>query len=564
MNVTNNTTAVNLLDSPAGSGQDSSSTTNRVIGVEVDNLSAPIDPERAVVLDKPLAERSAEEEQSNPGQSKPLVKFNSACVIEESGKPLSSLSSRQESPVQAESMLDERVGIQRASIEITLDDKTLLSINKAVENKNQKELDRLLQQHSVHGDTILTNRTLIRALETAIYHDENMAISLINAGVGVKYEDERRSTSGLAFAFSCSKHAAAEALLKKGANPDGCSYDTQKPLLCTIKEKDLNGFELLLKYEPTLEFSFLKVALDELINIESKKNKAPARGVSVADHERNVANNDRDAINLLEMAKVLINAGVNVKIAKGNTLIRFNVKGNKLIDAPPVLEEYGVGGRRNNKDYGGESVIYKAVNLNNFGLLELLLNKGNDVNAWMRKKTNSCNPLCHATFAKKQDLIDLLLTYGADVNAFFSDPNDEGFVITPVQIAIMAENPDMDIIKFLINNHAIVHQSVLSDYKKLLTNKKMDDLRYPPPPLLTLKSMCLRKTLIYCGDVSDNNNLNKKSTLNVVKHLSKIKSNVKSLQLSHYFENDLLIGIGRILNCTSFNVLAHKQDEEGR
>lgn len=86
----------------------------------------------------------------------------------------------------------------------------------------------------------------------------------------------------------------------------------------------------------------------------------------------------------------------------------------------------------------------------------------------------------------------------------------------------------------------------------------MPDPRYPPHPL-TLMSICLRKTLTLCGDVSD---VRKPRNFDRRKNLHEVKLNIKSLQLISEIERDLLLGMGRVLSCPSLNVLASSNQSE--
>jgi len=360
----------------------------------------------------------------------------------------------------------------------------------------EKKLNRL----SFH-DNILVDAIKCNNLNTVKF--------LINYGIDLNKANQKNELP-LIVAIHHKRFEIIETLIRHGANPNyQCNCET--PLTCAIVQRNINIINYLLEHGANID---QRISLSDTSSFNSNKSAAQiikyniehcsnSNGkIKIDDTPLSIAVklDDNDII------KNLIKHGPNLTIKVEhqyenamNTLIKRN-----NYTMMEYLIEVGENLNQGDKNY---NPLIISVGYNNYKLLNYLLSYGADVNEGSELRTpltvaiENCNlnvikilikygadvnkpdsystplnwaiyysnldkvqylieegaalnnndydlPLNYAAERKKKDIVNYLLTLGEDINKKNKDGN------TPLISAIDCEKPDLDFIKFLIENGA--------------------------------------------------------------------------------------------------------------
>lgn len=317
------------------------------------------------------------------------------------------------------------------------------------------------------------------------------------------------------------KFGATSALLTNGVDPNGPSLDeNDRPLMFAACRPGITYSELLINAGASVNLPYLlKLAVKEnnfdLLNLlieagadlgtygpEALESAALCDRIEMAalllDNGTAInafgeALTGLQAARNIEFAQYLIGRGANVNAPAsavgGRTalqeaaergdveMVAFLLDEHADVNAPPAQAEgltaleaaiWGLTSERekgqifklllengaliNGQDYRPNSILHDLIEENQEELIRLAVEAGADVNR-MSSDMEARTPLQLAAGEGRLGVVKLLLEHGAEVNA----PPGYIYGMTAFQAAVTCETLSMELIQFLIHNHADIH-----------------------------------------------------------------------------------------------------------
>ena len=305
-------------------------------------------------------------------------------------------------------------------------------LQTAVINDRYEISEYLLENGAeVNTDDILYGPLMIAVINCQV--DLVKLLLFHGAAVNVHYQFEYENQTPLQTAIKNQNLKIIKALLKNGADPN-YSFNSEETVPAIDQALEIGNsaiIRMLLKHGAKPVTKLLDT-LDKKCLFEAVKNQ--------------------DVIGVQDILKSKVD--LNIRNRRGFTPLHVAVDLG-YFNIVKILVKNGA--NLDTIDYNDERTpIYTAVFNGYYGICKYLLENGANVNPY---DAHFCGPLLCAVILCRVDLVKLLLSYGALVNAYYLFNEDDHE--TPLQMAIKYQN--LEIIKLLLENGANPNHS--SEFK---------------------------------------------------------------------------------------------------
>ncbi len=293
---------------------------------------------------------------------------------------------------------------------------------EAVKNADINEINRLLNRGADVNYRVLNDTTLTFACSEK---QSEVALTLIKGGADINATTTDGFTP-LALASRNGMTDIVKILIRKGADINVENKGGYTPLHYASEEGHTETVKVLLEAGARVD---IRNVFDSTTALDLAKNKEIQQLiVDRIEKQKMLANKLVNAVREqnIEETENLIKAGadINTLVIGMHPLMLACETGNK--ELVKLLIEYGA--NLNQQDYDGYSaLLYVTDNTNNVEIARLLLKAGANPNI---KGFGGITPLHTAVFKGNPEMVELLIEYGADVNA-----KDEMKGETPLDLA---------------------------------------------------------------------------------------------------------------------------------